>query len=207
MEDCKMKTRSRKSTEADNLLDALGGYERWGIELLNRFNETSEPVEGIDGSIGLPVQGEWRFFNQEDEADGDNLFKAAILFHSLDDARQLIEEIQESASPELAFRLASYCMRVANYAIDLGFVTDDIWQLGEARIAHAEMMRKRKKVADGERRQEKHNRAIEAMRLVKHKFPTATHDDYVGFLKNKAAEHLGISRDTVDRWLKPPEEQ
>ncbi len=72
---------------------------------------------------------------------------------------------------------------------------------GRKQVRHADNMRDAKAEAAVVKRKDKRLRAEAALQWARENFPTAAHDDYVGFLKNKAAKHIGVSRDTLDRHL------
>jgi hypothetical protein len=71
----------------------------------------------------------------------------------------------------------------------------------EAIVGRPKKMRDAKAILKEVKRQENHERAIAALAWARQKFPTAAADSSIDFLKNKAAEHAGISRRQFNRWL------
>lgn len=73
---------------------------------------------------------------------------------------------------------------------------------GRARVEHAEQMREARAEALKVQHREHSEAAQQAMAWAKDKYPTAAYDNKITFLKAKAADKLGVSVDTLDRWLK-----
>lgn len=72
----------------------------------------------------------------------------------------------------------------------------------KATIERPQAMRQAKVEADKINRGDKHQRANEAIKWARDKFPTASEDNKISFLKAKAAEHLEINVGTLNRWLR-----
>lgn len=129
------KKKRKASQSASVLTETLREYERFAIALLASFNETSTPREGFDGSICFPVRGEWRYFDATDDKSEDSLFKFAIIFHQLNDAFALVEELSSSLTYENTMKLAIMAMTVVSVATEVGIVLDKTWLYGETVIA------------------------------------------------------------------------
>jgi hypothetical protein len=70
------------------------------------------------------------------------------------------------------------------------------------RIDHPEAMRAAKSKATAKKHKESRRQAEEALNWAKYKFPEEDFDGNSSFLKEKAAEHLGKSVRTLNRWLR-----
>ncbi len=121
-----------ESPAASTFVDLLREYERGASSLLESFNETDTPREGIEGSIALPVCGEWRYFDAASDKDDDHLFALSIVFHHLDDAFALIEDLRSSPTFEGSMKLATIAITIASIATEVGITLDKTWLDGES---------------------------------------------------------------------------